>query len=356
MKLKGLLIACLLAIGFLAGCTGGMRVSTDEIIANVLTTDEEVQAFYTEGEIIIYENEEIVEKTLIKEYHSEDGKMKTISIDQSGGEIISLNDGESAIVFDKNENKAFKMEVASYEIPKRSQKEQIILLIEAMKNTHNYEYGGEEKINDFLTHHIKLTPKEQNSIFGKLDIWVDQKTWFPIKSINIVGESRIEIIYTEVDTSPKFSDDTFTLTLPDDVEIVNLEDQLDEQVGTIEEAEEKLGRPFLILNEENLQIDIIEIYEFKEFNRPEISIFYTNNEGQPVAYLSVFPTPEGQEIDISESDFKIRGQIAEYMSEINSYMWDEDGLRYNILLVGLEPLSTEEVLEMAERMVESSNR
>lgn len=358
MKLKNLLISSFVAIGLLlTGCSEESNMKTDEIITKVLAADQEIKEYYAEAEMKMYENDELVENNIIEESRSEDGKIKIVVKDKETNEELSfsVNDGETITFFNTSENMAMVMEdVGTLDVPNQSMREQITTLIENLKESHEYEYVGEEKVNDFNTHHIKLKPKEKNTIFGEIELWVDQKTWFPVKSIGNSGNVRSENVYTVIDTAPKFTDDTFTIALPDDVEIVDLEEKFQENEGTIEEAEEKLGTAFLVLNEENLTVEKVEIYEFDgEINRTEIAITYKNEEGLPLVNLSVFPTPE--EYPIEESNLKIRGQNAEVMKEINAYTWDEDGLRYTLIVEDINSTITEEdVLKMTENMDYSS--
>ena len=86
-----------------------------------------------------------------------------------------------------------------------------------------------------------------------------------------------------------------------------------------------------------------------ELNRTEVAILYTNDDKIPTLTLSVFPTPEGQGMEIEESEWKVRGQKAEYMEEIRALSWDEEGIRYSILIDHPE-LSVEEIIELTETM------
>lgn len=359
MKLKGVLASSLLAIGLLTGCSEAMRVSADEIISNVLEAEKELKSYYAEAEMSFYEDDKLKESSLLKEYRSEDRKIRIVMIDKNTkAEAISVNDGQKMIAYDEKEKKAFIMDTASIDMPDLNHREQLLALLDNLKDSHDYEFIGEEKVNGFQTHHMKLKPKEKNSLFGEMEFWVDQKTWFLVKTVNIIGSNRSEMTYSKLDTSPKFTDDTFTLTLPDGVEITNLDNEIGElgnNIGTIEEAEEKLGAPFFVLNEEKLVQGDVEIDEMKGMlNRTEISITYKNVEELTQLYLTIFPTPDEKDLAISDTGLKVRGQNAEYMKEINTLMWDENGLRY-VILVEAGDLSKDKIMEMAERMKLSSS-
>ncbi|QED48997.1 LolA family protein [Cytobacillus dafuensis] len=356
MKIKGLLVSSCLALGVLAGCSGDLNVSAEEIITNVLEADKELKSYYAEGEMKFFEGDTLKEAHLMKEYVNENGKKKVMIIDKNTkNETVSVNDGKELITYDKKENKAFKIDVSSLDLPEKTQREQLIAMMEALKDTHNYEIIGEEKVNGFLTHHVKLIPKEKKSLLGEMEFWVDQKTWFLVKSISTVGENRSEIVYTKLDTSTKFAEDTFKINLPKDVEIKNIDEDLGQRIGTIQDAEKGLGKPFLVFDEEDLTFSGVEILETKgEINRTEVSMNYLK-EGNPQLNLSIFPAPEGQGMEIAYNGLKVRGNNAEYMEEIDALSWDEDGLRYSILINNPD-LSLEDVMKMTEKMKLSSSK
>lgn len=355
MRIKGLLMSSCLTIGLLAGCSGDLNMSTDEIISNVLAADKELTSYYAEGEMKYFEGDKEKGTHLTKEYIGQDGKRKIVMIDQkTKDETVSLNDGKEIITYDEKENKAYTMDVGSLDFPERTQREQLITLIEGVKETHDYEIIGEEKVNGFLTHHIKLKPKKEKSLLGEMEFWVDQKTWFFVKSVSSVGENRTEMTYKKLDTSPKFTDDTFTIQLPKDVEMTAIDD-FGPKLGTIEEAEKGLGKPFLVLNEEGFTAGDIEIYEGKgELARTELSITYLKDEN-PQFILSVIPTPTEPEMKIDDNGLKVRGQNAENMEEIKALSWDEGGLRYSII-ISHPDLSQDDVIKMTENMKLSSDK
>ena len=88
-----------------------------------------------------------------------------------------------------------------------------------------------------------------------------------------------------------------------------------------------------------------------ELNRYEVDMTFSSEEGAPLFMLSVFPTPE--DMPISESDVEVRGNDAEYEEMMDAYLWDEDGLRYNLMVVNPD-IKQEEILEITENMVLSS--
>ena len=357
MNLQKIILILFVSVGILlTGCSEESTLRTDEIIEKVLAEDQNFQSYYAEAELKTYENNELIEHSIMEEKRSGE-KVKVIMKNvQTGGEEILINDGKTMTAYDKIENKAMIVnDIETLEIPNRSPKENVITLLENLKGSHEYEYLGEEKVNDFHTHHIKLKAKEKNSLYGEIELWIDKKTWFIVKSINTSGSIRMESVYSIIDTTPKFSDNTFIISLPDDVKIMNLEAELNETEGTIEEAEEKLGQSFLVLNEENVKLDKVDITKRGgDINQSEITLTYIYEDDISEISLSIFPTPEEDEYAINHN-MKIRGQNAEYMKEINAYTWDEEGLRYTLIIEEIgSTFSEEKVIKLTEGMVKSS--
>ncbi|QGS68244.1 hypothetical protein CV093_05335 [Oceanobacillus sp. 143] len=71
-------------------------------------------------------------------------------------------------------------------------------------------------------------------------------------------------------------------------------------------------------------------------------------------FLSIFPTPAEEDMEIKPGEMKVRDNNAEYEEQINSIMWDEDGLRYSIIITNPD-ITIEEVIELTEKMVLSSD-
>ncbi|MEK4304358.1 hypothetical protein [Oceanobacillus sp. FSL K6-0251] len=69
-------------------------------------------------------------------------------------------------------------------------------------------------------------------------------------------------------------------------------------------------------------------------------------------YLSIFHSPEGMEIE--KADVEIRGRKAAYEKVVNSITWDEEGLRYSIIMIGSE-VEKNEMIERTESMVLNSD-
>lgn len=338
----------------IAGCSQKMAASSEEIIGNILESNEETKGFYGKGELKTYEGDELIEQMTIEEFADEQGRRK-VTAKREGEESTTVNDGEKILTYEKGSDVAYMMDLGNEEfVSGMSQKEQIIAMIEMINDSHTLEIAGEEKILDYDTYHLKGKAKSEDSIFGDIELWVEQKTWTVLKSVFYSGETKSEFAYTEINFSPKFEENTFALDLPETVEIKKMDEEFAPAEGSIEEAEEALGRPFLIFDGVG-EIENVEMSELGgELNRTEIAVMY-QIDGVRAFSLSVFPTPEGKGMELEKSGYKVRGKDAEYWEEINAIAWDEDGLRYSVLIEHPD-LSLDEVLGYIEKMKLSSEQ
>ncbi|MEH7383532.1 hypothetical protein V7138_23945 [Bacillus sp. JJ1533] len=328
-------------------------MSSEEIVTKVLSAKENKLSYYGEGDIKLTSNGEITENASFKEYAADDGKRKIITTGLTSDlESYALNDGKQVISYEKGSETAFSIDLTEESMPllDASPKEQLMTMLDAIKKTHKYEIMGEEKIIDLNVYHIKATPNKDSNLFGEVELWVDQKTWFVVKSISVVGETKSEFEYKVLDFSPNFEKDTFTLDIPKNVTINPIESEFEPTFGSIEEAQTALDQPFLVFAGKDITVDNVEVVNLQGIvNRPEITVYYLNN-GVPSLLVSVFPTPEEAGTEIKPGKWQVRGQHAEYDDFINAISWDENGLRYTIIIQNPD-LEMEEVLEMTKDMV-----
>ncbi|MGG3797879.1 LolA family protein [Metabacillus fastidiosus] len=359
-NLKALLIGSTLAFGMLSGCTEKTAMASEEIMENILSASEEFRAYYAESEIKTFQNGKETDSFTMKEYVNNEGKKKVITKDiKTNKENIAFNDEKQLITYESGSKEAISFKVEGVDLPVyQTHKEQFINMLEGMKESHKKEVIGEERILNFDTYHLKLTAKKKNSILGDMEFWVDQKSWFIVKSSFTNAEIRVDTEYKKVDFNPVFEKDTFTIDLPKDVVITSAEDMTAARTGSIEEAKKVIGQDFLLFNDSDLSFEEeIEISEFDndELAHKEIVLNYKDKNNQPLFSLTVFKTPETEDTDfgIKITDMKIRGNKATYIEEFRNISWNEDGLTYSILIEGPN-MTAEEIVKKAENMKLSS--
>lgn len=352
MKKNLVFLIAILLIVLLSGCKGDMAVSSEEIVTKVLSEKENKLSYYGEGVMKLTTNGEVTDDASFKEYAGEDGKRKIITTDLINNlEAYALNDGNQLISYQTGSEKAFSIDLSKEGVPaySNSPKEQLMIMLDSIKETHDYEIVGEEKMMDLNVYHLKATPNTDSSIFGEVELWIDQKTWFMVKFISVVGDVKSEIEYKTLDFSPDFKEDTFTLDIPENVTIEPIDSGLEPNYGSLEDAQTALDQPFLVFAGEDITVENVEIEILQGIiNRPEITVYYLN-EGIPSVLVSIFPTPEEEGTEINPGKWQVRGQNAEYDDFINAISWDENGLRYTIIIQNPD-IKMEDVLEMTKNM------
>ncbi|SDY28779.1 hypothetical protein SAMN05421736_101868 [Evansella caseinilytica] len=340
-------------LGITAGCSSQITASADEIVENVLTSGKDTEAYYAEGEMHFYHDDEVLESYQFQEYIASDGSRKTTMIDLIGdNETITVRKDNELISYDQESGTAYTLDQTAMDLPHSlTQREQLAMILEAVKGTHQQEIAGEETISGIETYHIVLKADSPNSILGDMELWVDPKTWFTMKAVSVSGDVRSEVFYTSVDFSPDFSEATFALELPDDVKLESLDKLNQPQEGTIADAEKALGTAFYVLDNEQAVINNIELHSYSGWlEREEVVINYLI-DGAPGFSLSIFPTPEEFAAEFEEHERSVRGLPAEYDTIQNTHflLWDEDGLRYSI--VSENPaLTLDDILALTENM------
>ncbi|TXC93052.1 DUF2092 domain-containing protein [Metabacillus litoralis] len=355
MKLRKLLIGTTIIsqIVFLGGCSEEAAASSGEIVLNVLEAGKEVTEYYGKATIKMYSEDEETEQIEIEEFVAKNGQRKVITTDLNNNhQSFAYNTGDELITFDESTQQAIKIDLEGEDLPtSNTQKEQLINLLDGMKKTHSYEVVGEETISGINTYHLKATHKTEDSILGTMEFWVDKKTWFMMKTVTTTADITSEIVYKKVDFSPDFSTTTFEVTLPEGIEAVPVDTEFNSQKGTFKEAEKAVGKTILAFSDDKVKIESIDWQEIGgEINRTEVNMMYVDKDNStPVFLVSVFPTPTGEGMDIQKSKWMVRGHHAEYMEEIRAISWDEDGLRYNVMINNPD-LSIEEVIKWSEDM------
>ncbi|MFS0728110.1 LolA family protein [Paenibacillus sp. 1P07SE] len=350
MKIRALFLIPLAATTLLAACSNTLTASSEEIISHVMQSEANPMSYYAESELKVYLNDELNEHASMAEYVHEDGRRKIVATDLLNEQTSSyaLRERDRVILYEEGSETAHAIDLTDMgEYGGMTQKEQLTGMLERLKDTHSYEVAGEEELLGSKVYHLKVNAKEKDSLMGDMEFWVDQETWFLVRAVSVTGDIRTETSYSMLDFSPTFDETDFTLDLPPGVEIASMDEMMPSHTGTLEEAAAALGQPFLVLGDANLKEQQVEwhIYEGM-LDRTEVNVSYWENE-LPVLTLTVFETPVDAELN---GDLTIRGHQAEYISEIRMLSWDEDGLRYGIL-IDHPDLTPEEVVERAEDMI-----
>src|SRR5699024_3872303 len=112
------------------------------------------------------------------------------------------------------------------------------------------------------------------------EMWIDQENWFVLKMIGEVGNETVEVSYTDIEFGVSIADEKFDLDLPNDVDIIDLEDMAIPDEVTLTEAADGLEHNFLYIPEgDELEISTIGKNDLEGIiNRTEIDIDYEKDD------------------------------------------------------------------------------
>lgn len=330
-------------------------LSPEAIVANAVEEGKDLKGFHMKAQFDVYQGEEQIDDSSMEQWMDyETMKTKVIAVDQSGKQSKSLNDGKTITLYTEGDKEAYEMEAPDLSNPNlmgSNQREQIQNTLNETRKTHTIELIGEEEINEIETYHIKATPKEKGTIRGEEEYWIEKESWIIVKTISKSDNMKVEYTVTQLEIDPSFKEGTFTLDLPEGVEVMPFDTLDPTENVTLEEAQTGLGQPFLYLPEGEYEIDRVEKFDVESLNRTEVSLQYKQDDVVQFT-LSVFPTPD-ESLSINSENantVNVRGVEGEYTSDvIENLAWDEDGLRYSLLSHNPD-LTKEDLLGIAEKL------
>lgn len=346
MKLAGM--ATVLSLSLIACSSENKSYSPDEVIENALAETTELTSYYAESILTSNDGTGTIE---MKEWTAKDGKKRVESkMKDTGDTTISVNNGKQILTYEEATNTAYTFDISKEDNLQKSPKEQAQLLLNMVKDTHTITVKGEEKLIGRDAYHIKAEPKDEKSLYGTVEVWVDKETRFILKTISTSDDLKMTSEYTKLDLEPKIDDKLFTLKLPDDVKMTDIGAMAkEEEVASLEEAVTLIGKEFLVVKEQDgLVIEQMTVIPGIE-DRQELTLNYYK-EGLPYFSLSVFAMDEANKPFTGEG-VEIRGLQGEKMDMDGFRLlnWAEDGLGYSVILTHPD-LTFEEMQGMIEEM------
>lgn len=330
------------------GCSSTEALTPDKIVDKLLNEADKNPAYYAESKVAVYIEDKLQMSSQMKEWRDSTNTNAKVEVaDSTGKKSTSWKTREKFITYEEGAPTALEVNLED-ELTGLDQREALIKQIEQIQKTHDFQNIGTEKILGRDAHHLLAKPKQnQKSIFGEMELWIDQESWITTKSIVQSGNTKSISEYTKLEISPKWPADLFQAKLPANVTIQKIDSSTNpEKTITPEEAEKILGKKVLALPKP-YQLEKVTALELKgELNRTEVSYMYLK-DGIPALTLTVFPTPGGPivDIDLGEEKITVRGKEGSYMESIKNILWDENGLRYGIIITHPD-LKKEEVLKM----------
>lgn len=332
----------------LVGCNTEGAYSPQEIIDHALQETKEPLTYYGESTM---DMGEAGGKVQLKEWIKGD-KRRIESIAENGEHSIVVNNGSQVIMYDVVKNTVHKIDISKDgldEIP--SQRDQLQSLFNAVKDTHDVEMAGEEKIAGRDTYKIVAKAKKDNTLIGDLEVWIDKKTWLTLKTISNSAGNKMTSEYTKIDENAKIDDAQFTLDIPKDAKVEEISVPESESV-TLETVKEQIGEFLMVPEGNGLTLEAISLDKGIE-DRSEYTFSYAKNNQQDISVtvIKVNSNTKNEELIKGEKEMDIRGQKGTVMDGKNfrHISWQENGYQYNMFSV--DPKQTiEDLVAYAKQM------
>lgn len=327
--MKKLIYAGTLAAGLLLGACSEetSNLSPQEILDQAVQDTTTLQTYY--GEYVMDMDDE--QPSIIKEW-VKDGKRRIESQGSNNEHFIMVNDGQKFMMLDVNENIVHQYDIsneaAGFTSP--SPKEQAMIMLNMVEDTHDIKVAGEEKVAGRATYHIVATTKEK-SLIGDLEIWVDKENWMVLKSIS--NSASIEMVseYKVIDLSPTIEDELFVLEIPEGAVVEQLDTEITFEQVELEQVIEKLGA-LLVFTDDDLTLETIQDYGSEK--RLEY-VFNYSKDGEKWLTLTILPRVQiDNEVSLSEEKVTVRNVEGEQMEMGNFRLiqWSENNLTYNVMI------------------------
>ncbi|MGE6516485.1 LolA family protein [Lysinibacillus sphaericus] len=334
----------------LVGCNTQGSYSPQEIIDQALQETAETTTYY--GEYTI-DMGEMGGKAQVKEWAKE-GKRRIDMTSENGEHFISVNNGTQIIMYDVVGNTVHKMNYAEGALDGlQSPRDQAQLIFNMVKDTHEVNIAGEEKLAGRDTYKIVAKAKKDDTLLGDMEVWIDKKTWLTLKITTNNAGNEMTTAYTKMDDNAKIEDAQFTIDIPEDakVEEISTEDSASQTV-TLDVVKAQLGEFLMVPEENGLTLQNISFDKGFE-DRPEYTFEYVKNEQQEIS-LTVFKADNSvAELDAipGEKEIEVRGQKGTVMEqgEFRYIGWQEHGYQYGIIIENPE-MTIEDVLSAAQQM------
>ena len=341
---------------FLGACSAEevSQYSPDQIVAKAVDKENDMKSYYTKAEMEVFKGSEQIDDSTMEQWTDNENNRTKVITETADGEVSkSVNDGEKIISYSAVQEEAYEMEAPEMDegTLEQSQRKQMERRLEQIRETHTIELLGEEEINGFDTYHIKAVPKEEGEMVGLEEYWLTTDYWFIVKSKTQSGDIEVNYTVTELEVNPSFDDSTFTIDLPEGVEVKPFDEMNPSEDVTIEEAATKYESPLLTYTNENYQLKKLDSFYMESFDRTEVAQEF-HKDGFLQFTLSSFESPdESLSMGLgNEEELEIRDTKAVYTDDvITNLVWDENGLRYS-LLVQNPDITKEEVLKIAENL------
>lgn len=333
----------------LAGCNTEGAYSPQEIIDQALQETKEPLTYYAEYKM---DMDEAGGKAQVKEWVKDDKRRVEITAD-NGEHIITANNGSQIIMYDVVKNTVHKMDIGKESLGAfPSPRDQAETLFNLVKDTHDVKIEGEEKIAGRDTYKIVAKAKEDDTLLGDMEVWVDKKTWVTLKTITNSAGNKMTSEYIKMDENAKIDDAQFTIDIPKDAKVEEITVPEPKSV-TLDTVKEQLGEFLMVPEENGLTLDDISLENVQEDHSVYTFTYLKNGEQDFSVIVSKATSNDTKEeplVGMKEMD--IRGQKGTFMDEkkFRYIDWQENGYQYSIMN-GNSERTIEDLAAYAKQMI-----
>ncbi|WP_025114895.1 LolA family protein [Lysinibacillus fusiformis] len=271
----------------LVGCNTEASYSPQEIIEQALQESREPLTYY--GEYTL-DMGELGGKAQVKEWVKNSNRRIEMKGD-NGEHVITVKTDSELISYDVTQNTAYKMAYPQGELDElQSPREEVQLVFNLVKDTHDIKIAGEEKVAGRDTYKIVAKTKKAESLFGDIEAWIDKKTWLTLKMKSDNAGNQMITEYSKIKVGEKIDDQQFILDLPKDVTIQEISGEDTSELISMDEAKQQLENFLMVPQANGLTIDKISMVKGLE-DRPEYSFDYVF-DGELAFFVTIFKADE----------------------------------------------------------------
>ena len=193
-------------------------------------------------------------------------------------------------------------------------KDYVMELISYYDKDYILETENDIRIDGKLTQHVIATSKKKGDL-DKFEMWIDQDTWMVVKELITQGNFTKITEYTEFQLNPIISKKRFEVNIPQDAQIVRINEGLQEvnEKITLEQATEKLGISVYYL-EQSDRLTLSEVHYIVDPARTygRVEIIYILNDGSKIIVENIADVKSYTQDDSKMDTVWVKGHKARY--------------------------------------------
>ena len=231
---------------FFAGCIDG-DLSAEQIAEKMQQKQDDIKDYsYT-----MYITMEFGDQKMVTEadmMYKKPNKFKAIQkqpAEMAGS--VSVSDGETMWMYDPQQNTVMMMDMS--DMPEQNEMD-YLKLIEMMLNESDFSLAGVQKVDGRTTYVIDMSPKGESDLgmFGDMKVWIDDETWMPLKMDmkDANGNPMYSAEYRNFQINTGISDEEFQFEIPEDAKVQTMEEMMQPQAMTLEQAQEEATFDILV--------------------------------------------------------------------------------------------------------------